>query len=89
MFLEIALAVLEALRESRRGASPPRVADTPRAERVWYRTRDGEAVYAFSIDRRPDGCHRVHIVRQPPYGSRSTDPSSPWRNAAARAAATC
>ena len=77
MWREIALAFLEALavseRESRREDSGPRV-EGPEAQRVWYRTRDGNADYGFSIERLAGGSHRVYITVQPTYASRSTHP---------------
>lgn len=38
-----------------------------------YTTSRGRT-YEFSFERQPDGSTRSYIVRQPSYGSRSTDP---------------
>ncbi len=39
---------------------------------TWYRTRDGGADYAFSIERKSNGDHRVYITSQPSYRGRNT-----------------
>lgn len=39
---------------------------------IYYRTRDGQADYGFSIERRSNGTYRPYIVSQPDYGSRAT-----------------
>jgi photosystem II stability/assembly factor-like uncharacterized protein len=38
-----------------------------------YRTKDGLADYAFSLEPQRDGTWRAYIVRQPSYGGRATD----------------
>lgn len=44
-----------------------------------YRTRDGSAHYTFRFREDSDGTWRVHILRQPSYGSRSDDAHSTHR----------
>ncbi len=40
--------------------------------RTYYRTRDGQADYGFSIERQRDSSYRVYIESMPGYGSRNT-----------------
>src|SRR5262245_41013859 len=37
---------------------------------VWYRTRDGQSYYRFSIEKQADGTYRSYITTNPDYGSR-------------------
>ena len=39
---------------------------------TYYRTRDGQADYRFSIERQTDGTYKTFILSQPNYGSRAT-----------------
>jgi hypothetical protein len=41
---------------------------------TYYRTRDGQVDYGFSIERQLDGTYRAFIVSQPDYRTRSTEP---------------
>ncbi len=38
---------------------------------VWYRSRDGQSYYRFSIERQVDGTYRSYITSHPEYGSRA------------------
>jgi hypothetical protein len=40
--------------------------------RIYYRTRDGQNDYEFSIESQGDGTYRTYIVSQPGYGMRTT-----------------
>ncbi len=42
------------------------------AQTIYYRTRDGQADYRFSIERQSDGTYQSFILSQPNYGSRAT-----------------
>ncbi len=46
---------------------------------IYYRTRDGRADYAFSIERHGNNTYRAYIVSQPSYGSRDTGPHETHR----------
>ncbi len=68
MLLEIGLTLLglKALSGSR----------NPQGEkmkkRIFYRTKDGQADYGFSLEEQNDGSLRAYVDSMPSYGSRST-----------------
>jgi hypothetical protein len=49
------------------------------ATNVLYRTRDGSADYAFTIEQQADGTYRAYVAYQPDYGNRTTDGHSTHR----------
>ena len=51
----------------------------PMALTTYYRTKDGQADYRFSIEQQTDGTYRSFILAQPPYGSRATGPHETHR----------
>jgi hypothetical protein len=44
----------------------------PMSLRTYYRTRDAQADYRFSIERQRNGTYRAYICSQPSYGPRGT-----------------
>jgi hypothetical protein len=46
---------------------------------IKYRTKDGQADYEFSFERRSDGQWRAYILSQPSYRGRPTDSHSTHR----------
>jgi hypothetical protein len=46
---------------------------------IYYRTKDGQADYAFNVERQSDGTWRSYIERQPPYQGRADDAHSTHR----------
>ena len=46
---------------------------------IFYRTKDGQADYGFSIERQGDGSWRAYIERQPSYQGRADDAHSTHR----------
>ncbi len=45
---------------------------------IYYRTKDGQADYGFSFDRRSEG-YRIYIIQQPSYEGRADDSHSAHR----------
>lgn len=46
---------------------------------IYYRTKDGQADYAFNVERQRDGTWRPYIERQPSYQGRTDDQHSTHR----------
>ena len=67
MWEVLALLLLERLA---RGSTRTAADAEPVGEQIYYRTRDGLADYAFSIERQRNRSYRVYIAAQPQYGSR-------------------
>ncbi len=40
---------------------------------IYYRTKDGQADFAFNVERKSDGTWRPYIERQPSYQGRADD----------------
>jgi hypothetical protein len=53
--------------------------DEPAGEQIFYRTQDGRADYAFSIERQSNRSYRVYISGYPSYGERSADGTATHR----------